>query len=286
MTGDSRADGESLLSIRGLRVRYRGPAGAEVEAVRGVDLDVRPGEAVGLFGASGCGKSSLAFGAFSLLPPAAQVEGRVFFDGERIDGAPARRLRNLHGRRVGFVFQQPSLALHPLRTVGGQLIDVLRTHTELGRRARRDRAVELFLELELGADHLRARPHQLSGGQQQRALFAIAVAGEPALLVADEPTAALDSETAETLLRRIDALRRRRGLALLWISHDPGVLEGLCDRVAVLHGGRLVETGPPRELFREPAHAATREVLRHRTGEKPDGEIRGGEGRAGQVRAD
>ncbi|MEO1085692.1 MAG: ATP-binding cassette domain-containing protein, partial [Acidobacteriota bacterium] len=164
-TADAETDGEGstpLLCLRGLRVRYRGPAGDEVDAVRGVDLDVRRGEAVGLFGASGSGKSSLAFGAFSLLPPAAQVDGSIFFDGERIDGADDRRMRAVHGRRVGFVFQQPSLALHPLRSVGGQLIDVLRAHTGLTRESRRDRARELFSELELEPDHLRARPHQLS----------------------------------------------------------------------------------------------------------------------------
>ncbi|MEM1178188.1 MAG: ATP-binding cassette domain-containing protein [Acidobacteriota bacterium] len=277
------------LRLRDFHVRYRSvDGGAPVAAVRTVDFELGDGESVGLFGASGCGKSSLAFGAFRLLPPAGEATGEVYFDGERIDDKDAKR-RSLLGRDVGFVFQQPSQALHPLRSVGGQLLDVLRTHTALGRAGRRARARELFEELELEAGHLDARPHQLSGGQQQRALLAVALAGDPSLLVADEPTSALDSETEASLLRLVASVRRRRRLTLLWISHDPNVLEALCTRIAVMADGRIVEAGTPVEVFGAPRHAATRRLLAHRvtgsTAEEASAAGDGGVGGVGRIEA-
>ena len=261
------------LCLERLHVTYHQPDGSPVRAVDGVDLHVDAGESLGLFGESGCGKSSLALGAFGLAGRNATVDGDVLLDGERLSGLDQRGWTKIRGRRVGLVFQQPSLALHPLRSIGGQLRDVLRAHTQLDRRAIKARSLELLEELELEPDHLRARPHQLSGGQQQRALLALALAPGPDLLVADEPTAALDSETESTILALVRRLQQDRGLSLLWISHDPAVLERLCDRLAVMHAGRLVEAGPAPEVLSEPSHDYTRELLSYRLDEPVESKV-------------
>ncbi|MEM6793541.1 MAG: ATP-binding cassette domain-containing protein [Acidobacteriota bacterium] len=267
MTRDpSRPQQPPQLELRDVEITYPGAAGAPpVRAVRGIDLRVEAGEAVGLFGESGSGKSSLALAVLSLLPAGSERRGEIRFAGERLDGLGEASWRRIRGRRIGLVFQQPSLALHPLRSVGSQLVDVLSSHTPLGRGEIRERSAALFRELELEPEHLSARPHQLSGGQQQRACLALALAAEPSLLIADEPTTALDSETEDRVLDLLRRLRLRRRLSLLVISHDPAVLERLSTRLYALCAGRVIEEGPTSRLLESPRHPHLTGLLAHRS---------------------
>ena len=264
-----------LLRVNGLNVRY--PDGAtEVEAVRSFDFWLAPGESLGLLGESGCGKTSLAMALVGLLPPQASVSGRVEFQ------APIKRLapaspapvlpeamsllqldeagwQRVRGEHVGVVFQQPAQALSPYRLVGRQIADVLRAHGRTERIS--ERVAQLLSEVGLDADVAAAHPHQLSGGQLQRIVLCRALSCDPDLLLADEPTASLDSETETRILDLVGRLRRERDLALLWISHDPDVLERVSDRLLVMNEGRIVERGETARVLSAPQHEFTRHLL-------------------------
>lgn len=250
----------SILAIDDLGVRI-----GRREIVRGVSLTVEPEQTVGIVGESGSGKSMTVLAATGLLDaPGAVVTGSSVLGGEQeIIGASARALRALHGGRIGFVFQDPGTSLNPLLTIERQITESLETHRRLTRRAARDRALELLTAVGLPApaERLQSYPHQLSGGQRQRVMVAIALACDPELLIADEPTTALDVTTQAQIIAMVRDLQRDFGTAVVWISHDLGVIGEVADTVTVLHDGAVVEQGAVEAIFDEPRQDYTRELL-------------------------
>ncbi len=255
---------EALLSIRGLRTTFQTPAGL-LPAVDGIDLDVFRGETLGVVGESGCGKSVTALSVLRLLPePPARVEsGEVLFEGTDLLQLPLRDLRKIRGNRIAMIFQEPMTSLNPVFTIGNQIEEVLRAHTDLNRRARRGRVIELLDRVGIPSPEQRRRdyPHQLSGGMRQRVMIAMALACDPALLIADEPTTALDVTIQAQILELLDSLKERLEMAVLLITHDLGVVAETAQRVAVLYAGRVVETGPVEALLLAPRHPYTKGLL-------------------------
>ena len=247
--------GAALLEIRGLEVEFRTIAGP-VHAVNGVDLDVRAGEIVGLVGESGSGKSVLSRAVMGLLPRrTTSIRGSIRMTGDELVGLPERTYRRVRGERIAMVFQDPMTALDPLYPAGDQVAEALRFHFGLGRSAARERVRELFGQVGLDADAvLDSHPHQLSGGMRQRVMIAMALACEPELLIADEPTTALDVTIQAQILDLLGELVRERGMALMLITHDLGVIRALCERAVVLYAGQVAEAGPVESLFAQPRH--------------------------------
>jgi peptide/nickel transport system ATP-binding protein/oligopeptide transport system ATP-binding protein len=256
---------DAVLEVRDLQTVFK-TRGGEVHAVNSVSFDVRPGELLGVVGESGSGKSVTMMSLIGLLPsPPAEVRaGEVLLDGEDILRASPARLRQVRGGEIGFIFQDPMTSLNPVFTVGYQIMEPIRRHMGMNRRQARERAVEL-LEL-VGIPGARARlgdyPHQFSGGMRQRVMIAIALACDPKVLIADEPTTALDVTIQAQILEIVEDLRRRLGMAIVWITHDLGVVAGIADRVMVMYGGQVVEHAPVRPLFRDPRHPYTRALLK------------------------
>ncbi len=249
----------ALLELRGLSVRFHTPEGV-VEAVRGIDLDVRPGEIVGLVGESGSGKSATCLAVMDLLGPRGETTGELRFQGRRI-GADAATLR---GRGIGMIFQEPRASLDPIFTIGHQLREVLALHrADLTARAAADEAGGLLHRVGLPAPELqlRAYPHEISGGMAQRVAIALALAAQPRLLLADEPTTALDVTVQAQVLELLLRLRDETGLAIVLVTHDLGIVARYADRVSVMHAGKVVEHAPVQTLFAQPAHAYTRQLL-------------------------
>jgi peptide/nickel transport system ATP-binding protein len=249
----------ALLEVHDLRVTLqtaRGPA----QALRGVSFEIERGDTVGLIGESGCGKSITALALMGLLPDGAQVSGSIRFDGRELTTLDERALCTLRGNRMGMVFQEPMTALNPLHTVGHQVAEPLRLHHGLSARAARAEALRLLDRVRLpeAARRLDAYPHQLSGGQRQRVVIASALACGPDLLVADEPTTALDVTIQREVLDLIEELVRDSGMALLLISHDLGVMAETVRRLLVMYGGSVVESGPTASVFERLAHPYTR----------------------------
>jgi peptide/nickel transport system ATP-binding protein len=249
---------EPLLRVADLRVTLRtarGPA----DAVRGVGFELRRGETLGLVGESGCGKSVTALALMGLLPETARVAGSVRFAGRELVGLPDEALCALRGDRIGMVFQEPMTSLNPLHTVGRQVAEPLRLHRGLDAAAARAQALRLLDRVGLpdAARRLDAYPHQLSGGQRQRVTIAMALACGPDLLIADEPTTALDVTIQGQILDLIADLVDERGMALILISHDLGVIAENVDRMMVMYGGTVVEHGPTRAVFERRAHPYT-----------------------------
>jgi len=252
---------EPLLAVSGLRVDADGGE-RRATILDGVDLALERGDRLALVGESGCGKSTTALAVLGLLPPALRVRGSIRFDGEELVGnRPA--LARVRGRRIGMVFQEPATALNPVFSVGEQVAEVLRRHLGAGRRAAWRRAVELLSEVGIADAALRARelPHALSGGMRQRVLIAAAIAAEPDLVIADEPTTALDVTVQAQVLDLLRALCAARGTSLLLISHDLGVVARLARRVAVMYAGRVVERADARALYARPLHPYTRALF-------------------------
>ena len=252
-----------VLEVSGLAVRLP-PGGDRARAVDGVDLVVGAGEIVCLVGESGSGKSVIAHGVLGLLPRALAVEGgSIRLAGEELVGAPPERLRALRCTRMSMIFQEPMTALNPVMTCGRQVDEVLREHTDLDPERRRARILEVMAQVRLPDPErmIDAYPHQLSGGQRQRIMIAMALILEPALLVADEPTTALDVTTQAQILSLVRDLQRQRGTGVLFITHDFGVVAEIADRVAVLQHGRLVEVGPTDRILRAPRHEYTRMLV-------------------------
>jgi peptide/nickel transport system ATP-binding protein len=260
-----------VLRIEGLSIAL--PKGAERGfAVAGLDLVLRSGEVTCLVGESGSGKSMVAKAVIGLLPPRVRINaGTLAFGDVDLARLDAARMRRLRGTSIGMVFQEPMTALNPLHRVGRQVDEVLRLHTRLGRRARRTRVLDLLAEMHLPdpAHLVRAYPHQLSGGQRQRVVIAMALALRPKLLIADEPTTALDVTTQAQILHLLRALQREHGTAVLFITHDFGVVADIADRVAVLQRGTLVEEGPRDAVLRQPQHDYTRLLLNAVPGLRP-----------------
>jgi peptide/nickel transport system ATP-binding protein len=246
----------SLLELVDLRVTYRSEHG-DVPAVRGVDLTIERGETVGLAGESGCGKSTIAGAVLRLLPKETQVEGTVLLGDEDVYAMKPGRLRAVRWTGAAIVFQGALHSLNPVRRVGTQIEEAIMLHAAdlgLNRDQARRRVADLLERVGLRADHAAGYPHQMSGGQRQRVLIALALACEPDLLIADEPTTALDVMVQAQVLQLLAELQADRGLALLFITHDLSVLNSVCERLVVMYAGRVVEEGPSRELFADPRH--------------------------------
>jgi peptide/nickel transport system ATP-binding protein len=254
----AKAPTDGLVALRGLAVTFRG-----VPALRGIDLDIGRGEAVGLVGESGCGKSVTWLAALGLLPPGAAVSGSVTLGGEELLGATPAALDRVRGGRIAMIFQDPAASLNPVQRVGGQVAEALMLHRGMGRAAAAAEALRLFDLVGIPDPRRRtdAYPHELSGGQNQRVMIAMALAGQPELLVADEPTTALDATIQAQILDLLRRLQAELGMALVLISHDLGVVAENCSRVAVMYAGRIVEQGPADALFAHPAHPYTRGLL-------------------------
>ena len=260
MTGDT-----ALLSIRGLRVRL--PAEETfTEVIRGVDLDVHRGELVGIAGESGSGKSLTALSILGLLPRGADVSGSVLLGGDQLVGLSDKRMEAVRGGRIGIVFQDSAAALHPMLSIGRQLTEHVRQDSGVSKREARRQAAELLDQVRIPHPEraLDAYPHQFSGGMRQRVAIAIALARDPELLIADEPTTALDVTVQAGILRLLDRLARERHLAVLFITHDLGVLASLTDRCYVFYAGRVMEEGPTSALLGEPRHPYTNALLHAR----------------------
>jgi oligopeptide/dipeptide ABC transporter ATP-binding protein len=252
--------GEHLLRIDGLHIAF-----GQRDVVRGVDLRVGGGEVVGLVGESGSGKSLTALAIMRLLPPGARISsGRVVFDGIDLPGLSERGINELRGRDIAMIFQDPLTALNPAIPVGRQIFDSIRTHQGISRRAAGGRVEELLGVVGIAHPKERALayPHELSGGMRQRVMTALAVSSNPKLLIADEPTTALDVTVQAQVMEMLDRIRRELGIAVLFISHNLDLVAQICDRVCVMYAGRVVETGTIETVFDEAAHPYTRQLLR------------------------
>ena len=252
-----------LLKIEDLVVEVTGPRGF-VRAVDELSLEVGAGQTVGLVGESGCGKSLTALSIIGLLDSAIRVRrGHIWFAGRDLLELSERELRALRGDRIAMVFQEPMSALNPVQTVGAQIAEAIAVHRSTTRRAARHRAIELLEAVEF-PDAVRratAYPHELSGGMRQRVVIAMAIAGEPSLLLADEPTTALDVTVQAQILDLLRSLRERLGMAVLLITHDLGVVATEAERVAIMYSGRIVEEGATADVFAAPAHPYSRGLL-------------------------
>jgi peptide/nickel transport system ATP-binding protein len=246
----------TLLQVRDLHVTYA-TATAPVPAVRGVDIELNRGETLGLAGESGCGKSSLAAALLRLVPRGTEVTGEVLLDGEDVLAMRPGRLRAVRWTDLAIVFQGALHTLNPVQRVGAQIAEAIRLHSTNGTDTSK-RVAELLELVGLPARRARSYPHELSGGQRQRVLIALAVACEPRLLIADEPTTALDVMVQAQVLRLLEDLKNEFGLALIFITHDLSTLADVCDRIAVMYAGRIVEEGPSEKVFADPAHPYTR----------------------------
>jgi oligopeptide/dipeptide ABC transporter ATP-binding protein len=251
---------EDLLRIDGLHVGF-----GDREVVRGVDLRIAPGEVVGLVGESGSGKSMSALAIMRLLPPGGAItSGRIMFRGKDLRGYSVSELNKLRGSQIGMIFQDPLTALNPAISIGQQLQDTIRTHQPLGRKAAMTRAEELLalVGIPYPKQRLLAYPHELSGGMRQRVMIALAVSCNPSLLIADEPTTALDVTVQAQVMDLLDRIRAEFGIAILFISHNLERVAEISTRVTVMYAGRVVETGQVHDLFAAPRHPYTRQLLR------------------------
>ena len=252
-----------LLEVEDLRVRFKTQRGL-VYAVNGISFDVRPGETLGLVGESGCGKSVTALATMGILARAAQISsGSIKLEGRELIGLSERAWRRIRGKEIAMIFQDPMTSLNPVLTVGAQLREAIEEHLDLDRKAATRRAVELLDQVGIpsAADRLRNYPHQFSGGMRQRVMIAMALACEPKLLIADEPTTALDVTIQAQILDLLRDLVTDRGTSLVLITHDLGVVAGMCERVKVMYAGTLVEEGTADELFAAPRHPYTLGLL-------------------------
>ena len=253
-----------VLEVEDVRTRFHTRDGT-VHAVNGIGFDLREGELLGVVGESGSGKSVTMMSLLKLLPmpPAEIVSGRARLDGEDLIALDPDTLRRVRGARVGFIFQDPMTSLNPVLSVGYQLTEPLRTHLGMNRREARRRAVELLerVGIPAAASRLGDFPHQFSGGMRQRVMIAIALACNPEVLIADEPTTALDVTIQAQILDVVKRLRRESGTAIIWITHDLGVMAGLADRIMVMYGGLVVERASVGKLYKHPRHPYTRGLL-------------------------
>jgi len=262
-----------ILEVRDLTVEFPTSRGV-VPAVVGVDLDVRPGEIVGLVGESGCGKSVTSLAILGLIAPPGRVRGEVRFAGRNLVGLPDREMAKIRGCDISMIFQEPMTSLNPVLTVGRQVSEAILIHSRVSAEAARRRGIELFelCGIPEAASRYDCYPHQLSGGLRQRAMIAMALACEPRLLVADEPTTALDVTIQAQILDLMKSLRDRIGTAILLITHDLGVVAETCDRVTVMYAGRVQERAEVFDLYDRPLHPYTQGLLRSIPGRGRRGE--------------
>lgn len=255
---------QSLLQVQDLRVEFLTRSG-DIKAVNGVSFDIKAGETLALVGESGSGKSATALALMGLtVSPGYVAGGQALFDGQDLLRMPVKELSSVRGRDIAMVFQDPMSALNPLLNIGLQIDEVLQKHTSLSPQARRDRIIDLLTQVGLPrpSERLGRLPHEFSGGQRQRIMIAMALACEPKLLIADEPTTALDVTIQAQILDLLDELKSRMGLAMLLVTHDLGVVAQVADRIAVMYAGGLVETGDADAIFANPGHPYTAGLLR------------------------
>ncbi|HEY8068244.1 MAG TPA: ABC transporter ATP-binding protein [Burkholderiales bacterium] len=248
-----------ILQVKDLRIEFPVRQGTLV-AVEGVSFSIAPGEVLGVVGESGAGKSLTGLAVIGLLePPGRIAAGEIRLDGERIDHLKGEQMRRIRGRRIGAIFQDPLTSLNPLYTVGEQLVETIRTHLDVDAAGARARALSLLREVGIPAPEARIDhyPHQFSGGMRQRVVIALAVCAEPQLIIADEPTTALDVSIQAQIIQLLKRLARERGTAVMLITHDMGVIAETADRVAVMYAGRIAEIGPVREVIRAARHPYT-----------------------------
>jgi oligopeptide/dipeptide ABC transporter ATP-binding protein len=254
-----------LLDVRGLSTHYVSARGTRVtRAVDQVSFALEEGETLGIVGESASGKTTLALSLLRLLPPAARiVAGEVWFEGSDLLRKPAAEMRRIRGKRIAMILQDPMASLNPLFTIGDQVAEPIRVHEGTGRGRAWVRARELLRAVRIAAPELRVReyPHQMSGGMRQRIVGAIAISCDPRLLIADEPTTSLDVTIQAQYLRLLRDLQREHGLALIFITHNLGIVARMCDTVAVMYAGRVIESGPVRRIFNAPAHPYTQALI-------------------------
>lgn len=256
--------GTSVLEVRDLNASFFTRRG-EVRAVRDVSFSLRQGETLALVGESGSGKTATAMSILRMLPDTGRITGgQIIFQGEGLLGRSSRDMARIRGRQIGLIPQDPAASLNPLMTVGQHVTELLGVHLRMRGRPARERAVELLDQVGIPEPRRRldAYPHQLSGGMRQRVMIALAIACRPALLIADEPTTALDSTVQAQILELIATLSREMHTATILITHNLGIVAGVCNRVAVMYGGRIAEVAPRDELFAEPRHPYTQGLLR------------------------
>ena len=260
----------SLLSVRDLRVEFPSPRGP-VAAVDGVSFDLERGEVLGLVGESGCGKSATATALVGLLPPGARAGGTISLDGQELAGLSPRGWLRIRGRRISMVFQDPMSCLNPLVSVGEHLRETLRAHLDIPAREVQAEAVEWLRRVGIPDPAARASsyPHELSGGMRQRVMIALALCPGPDVLLADEPTTALDVTIQAQVLDLLSRLRDELGMAMVFVTHDLGVVERVADRVAVMYAGRVVEEGPAGRILSAPRHPYARGLLASVPGFRP-----------------
>lgn len=257
-------NGDVVLRVRGLRTEFLTPRGT-VEAVRGVSFDVRRGSKVGIVGESGSGKTALALSILGLImEPGRIVAGDVWLNGKELTSLDDGEMGAVRGKQISLIFQDPMTSLDPIMTIGKQIIESIQKHQpHIGRRKARDRAIELLRDVEvpLADQRINDYPHQLSGGMRQRVMIAIALANNPDLLIADEPTTALDVTTQAQVLDVLERLVESRGAAVILISHNLGIVADFCDDIKVMYSGRIVEEAPTRLIFSAPNHPYTEALL-------------------------
>jgi len=247
---------EPVLSVRNLRVEFVTRHDA-LRAIDGVSFDIAKGEVLGVVGESGAGKSVTGLAVIGLIDPPGRITGgEIYLSGRRIDDLPPDEMRRIRGKRIGMIFQDPLTSLNPLYRIGDQLVETIRTHANLSEAAARKRAVDLLAEVGIPAPEKRidAYPHEFSGGMRQRVVIALAICAEPELIIADEPTTALDVSVQAQIIALIKRLGRDHGTAVMLVTHDMGVIAETCDRVAVMYSGRIAEIGPVREVVQNPLH--------------------------------
>ena len=259
------APSETLLEVRNLHAEFRSDDHRVVHAVDGVSFEVRRGEIVGVVGESGCGKSATCLSILRLLPANGRiVSGTITLAGTELGGLSERAMRDVRGRRVAMIFQDPMTSLNPYLTIGEQLAETCVIHLGMSESTARARALELMKRVRIpdAERRLKSHPHELSGGMRQRVMIAMALLCDPELVIADEPTTALDVTIQAQILELLLELRRERGLAIILVTHDLGVVANTCDRVLVMYAGRIVESAPARDVFRAPLHPYTQALLR------------------------
>ncbi len=261
-TREQNSHTENLLDVSLLNTQIHTSRGS-LRAIQGVSFSLKPGEILGLVGESGSGKSVTLRSLLRLMPPNTEISGSVKWQGREISTMKPAELRSIRGGEIAMIFQEPMIALNPVLTVWRQIEESLHAHTDLNRKQRRLRAIDLLNQVGIPAPEKRLDdyPHQFSGGMRQRVMIAIALAGNPRLLLADEPTTALDVTIQEQILKLLFSLRDQLGMGIIFVTHDLGVVAQLCDRVAVMYAGRIVETAPVEDIFNHPRHPYTQGLI-------------------------
>jgi peptide/nickel transport system ATP-binding protein len=253
----------SLLQVKNLIVEFPGRRGT-LRALDDISFEIAPGEILGVVGESGAGKSLTGAAIIGLLEPPGRIGGgQILLEGQRIDNLPYEQMRHIRGRKIGAIFQDPLTSLNPLYSVGRQLIETIQAHLPVSHAEARERAISLLQDTGIPAAEQRIEhfPHQFSGGMRQRVVIALALAAEPKLIVADEPTTALDVSIQAQIIMLLKNICKKRGAAVMLITHDMGVIAETCDRVAVLYAGRIAEIGPVHEVINHPAHPYTEGLM-------------------------